>query len=246
MVDRRLLLAAAEKAKVSPSDKELNEFLDKAYEQAGSKEKFLEMMKQRGVSEEEFFAGSRRDFQLMQFLDKKVFTEITIKDEELKEYYDKNPEMFVQPEEVSARHILVKVEEKASEADVAKAKEKAEAILAEVKKSPDKFADIAGEKSEGPSKARGGDLGFFSAGQMVKPFSDAAFAMKPGDISDLVKTQFGFHVIKVENRRGGDSVEYDKMKERIREFLTRQHQKEKLEMYVADLRKDSSVILYID
>ena len=123
-----------------------------------------------------------------------------ITEEDARKWYEANKDSLAAPEEVRASHILVQ----AAEGDRAEARKKAEALLTEVKASPAKFAELAQKSSDDPgSAANGGDLGFFGRNQMVKPFEDAAFALKAGEISGLVETQFGFHIIKLVDRRGG-------------------------------------------
>jgi len=130
--------------------------------------------------------------------DPKLFvSQVEISDDEIGEYYDEHPAEFQNPKTVEARHILIKVDPQAGPEDVAKAKERIESILQKAKNGQD-FAELAKQFSEGPSKDKGGHLGSFRREAMVKPFSDKAFSMKAGDISDPVKTQFGWHIIKVE------------------------------------------------
>ena len=115
---------------------------------------------------------------------------------EAKDFYDKNPDKFKQGEGVRASHILVMANESADEATKKKARAKIDAVLKRVSAGED-FAVLAKENSEDGSKDQGGDLGFFTKGQMVPAFDEAAFALKPGEISDVVTTQFGYHIIKV-------------------------------------------------
>nr|WP_315598193.1 SurA N-terminal domain-containing protein [uncultured Cupriavidus sp.] len=118
--------------------------------------------------------------------------------EELKSYYDSNVQRFRTEEQRRASHILVTVPKDAKEADRKAAKEKAEKLLDEVRKHPETFADVAKKNSQDPgSAANGGDLGFMGRGALVKPFEDAMYALKDGQISDLVETDYGYHIIKL-------------------------------------------------
>ncbi len=119
-------------------------------------------------------------------------------EDDLRTYYKENLSRFMDPEQRRASHILINAPQSMAAADREKAKQRAEALLAEVKANPAQFADIAKKNSQDTgSAANGGDLGFFKSGDMVKPFADAAFAMKTGDISDVVATEYGYHIIKM-------------------------------------------------
>jgi peptidyl-prolyl cis-trans isomerase D len=128
---------------------------------------------------------------------KNYVAQVEISDDEIRAYYEEHPDEFQTPKTVEARHILIKVDQNAGPEDVAKAKERIENILQKAKDGQD-FAELAKQFSEGPSKDKGGYLGTFRREAMVKPFSDKAFSMQAGEISDPVRTQFGWHIIKVE------------------------------------------------
>ena len=141
-------------------------------------------------------------------------SQVTVDEDEIKEYYDSNIDKFKTEKTVEARHILIKVDPKADEqADLA-AKTKAEEI-AKMAKSGQDFAELAKTYSQGPTKDRGGYLGKFTQSQMVKPFADKAFSMAAGEISDPVKTQFGWHVIKVESVEEASTKTLDESRESI-------------------------------
>ena len=142
---------------------------------------------------------------------------ITVSDKELHEYYTANEKRFTVPEERRASHILVKVDAGASAADRAKAKAKAEGLLADLKKTPASFADLARKNSDDPGSAeKGGDLDFFGRGGLAaKPLEDAAFALKPDEISNLVESEFGYHIVKLAAVRGGTTRPFDSVKAEI-------------------------------
>lgn len=145
-------------------------------------------------------------------------------DAELKAFYERNKAQFSEPEQRRASHILITVPADADAAAKSAAKEKAAGLLAELKASPDKFADIAKASSQDPGSAeQGGDLGFFARDMMVKPFSDAAFALKEGEISDLVQSEYGFHIIQVTGSKGSGEKPLAEVKPEV-ESLYRQQQ----------------------
>ena len=141
---------------------------------------------------------------------------ITVSEDDLKKYYAENEKRFAVPEERRASHILVKADKSASADERAKAKAKAEALLAEVKKNPASFADVARKNSDDPGSAeRGGDLDYFGRGAMVKPFEDAAFGLKTDEISGVIESDFGYHIIKLTGVRGGDKKSFESVRAEI-------------------------------
>ena len=138
---------------------------------------------------------------------------ISVPEEDLRKYYTENEKRYTTPEERRASHILIKAEKSASQADRAKAKAKAEGLLAELKKNPAAFADLARKNSEDPGSAeKGGDLDFFGRGAMVKPFEDAAFGLKPDEVSGVVESDFGYHIIKLASVMGGEKRGFDSVR----------------------------------
>ena len=145
-------------------------------------------------------------------------SKVELTEEEIQQYYDTNTDEFVTPKTVEARHILFKVAENADEAAVEKARKKAEDVLKLAQEGKD-FAELAKTHSEGPSGKNGGWLGSFKKEAMVKPFADKAFSMKAGEVSDLVRTQFGWHIIKVEKVNEGSTRSFDEARKGIRAKL---------------------------
>lgn len=146
---------------------------------------------------EDYRTQPRIQARYVKFEPARYTSKTTVTPDEISQYYAEHKDMFKTPETVSARHILFKLTDKASDEEVAAAKKTAETVMNQAKAGED-FATLAKTHSSCPSKEKGGDLGSFTREQMVKPFSDAAFKMKVGDISEPVRTQFGWHIIKVE------------------------------------------------
>ncbi|HTS51707.1 MAG TPA: SurA N-terminal domain-containing protein [Burkholderiales bacterium] len=145
---------------------------------------------------------------------------VSVTAKELQDYYDSRVEQLGKPEERRASHILVAVAAGATPEQQAKAKEKAESLLAAAKKSPKGFAELAKKSSEDPgSAAEGGDLGFFARGKMVKPFDDAVFSMKVGDIVGPVQTQFGYHIIKLDAIKPSEVPQLESIKAKLEDEL---------------------------
>ena len=154
---------------------------------------------------------------------------LTVTPEELRKYFDENAARFALPEERRARHILLKVDPKASADDKQKVKAQAQALLDEVRKTPASFETLARKSSQDTgSAAQGGDLGFFQRGAMVKPFEDAVFALKPGEIApDVVESDFGFHVIQLVELKGGGKPAFESVEAQVRSEVLDQLAKRK-------------------
>jgi peptidyl-prolyl cis-trans isomerase D len=146
--------------------------------------------------------------------------QVKVSDEQIKDYYDDFIDTFKEKKQVKARHILLKLAENASQEEEQKARQKAADVLAKAKEGQD-FAELAKKHSEGPTAKDGGDLGYFSEGQMVKPFEEAAFKLKKGEVSDLVRTSFGYHIIKVEDVKEARTKSLEEVKGQIFSEMTR-------------------------
>jgi peptidyl-prolyl cis-trans isomerase C len=169
---------------------------------------------------------------------------IEIKPSDISTFYEKNPDKFQQPETVHAAHILVIVPQGSDEKAKAALKAKALEALKAARSGQD-FATLARKYSDDGSAQHGGDLGFFPRGQMVPAFEQAAFALKPGEISDLVETPFGFHIIKMIERRPGGTVPFAQVAPKIQEYLENQAQSEKAKAFVDTLKAKGKIEIYI-
>jgi len=187
---------AAYAAKVNPTDAELA-----AYHKAHA---------------QQFTAPERATIEYVVLDLAAIGKDITLAEGDLRKYYDENIARYTTSEERRASHILIKADKDLPAAERAKAKARAEAILAEVRKAPASFAEVARKQSEDTGSAgQGGDLDFFGRGAMVKPFEDAVFAMKQGEISNVVESDFGFHIIQLTAVRGGEKKPFDQVRPEI-------------------------------
>jgi peptidyl-prolyl cis-trans isomerase C len=167
-----------------------------------------------------------------------------INDADVLEFYEKSKARYETPEQVKASHILIKPDDSPTAdpntAD-ADARAKAEELLEQVKQGAD-FAQLAMENSACPSSSKGGDLGFGQRRSWVGPFADAAFAMQPGEISDVVKTRFGYHIIKITERKEADLTPLDEAKDDILMMLQGGREAELASKYVKSLRNAAEVV----
>ena len=166
--------------------------------------------------------------------------DVTVTDADAKKYYDENQKYFEQSEQVKASHILIKVEPTAEDSEKTTAREKIQEIKQKLEAGGD-FAELAKKSSEGPSGPNGGDLGYFGRGQMVPSFEETAFALEVGHVSEPVETQFGYHLIKVFDKKSGSTTPFEEVKERIEQFLKGQKMNEAVGLYIGTLKEKAEV-----
>jgi peptidyl-prolyl cis-trans isomerase C len=171
--------------------------------------------------------------------------DVNVTEADARKYYDENPKEFETPEQVRASHILISTKVTDPNQDPnqvkAQARQKAEDLLKKVRDGGD-FATLAKENSDCPSAPQGGELGLFRRGQMVPPFEEAAFALKPGEVSDVVETQFGYHIIKVTEHQDPNQIPFDTAKAGIISRLTGARKGEVLQKYVQSLRAGAKIV----
>lgn len=161
--------------------------------------------------------------------------QVSINEDDLSRYYTENAARYTTPEERRASHILIAADKALPAAERAAAKAKAEALLADITKHPDSFAELAKKNSQDPGSAvKGGDLDFFGRGAMVKPFEDVAYSLKVGETSGVVETDFGYHIIRVTDKRGGDKRSFESVRAEIEAEVRRQLAQQKFAEAAAD------------
>jgi peptidyl-prolyl cis-trans isomerase C len=221
-------------------DKQIDFKMSQNKSRFGSPEEFESAMKSAGVTEKELADITRKDLVISNYIEKTISPTVTVSDDDVKNFYNENKDQLKEEPQVKASHILIGVDSTASADDKKKAREKAEALLKEIRGGKD-FAEAAKTNSTCPSKEQGGDLGYFGKGQMVQPFEQAAFAMKVGEISDVVETQFGYHIIKLTGKKDGDAPKLEEIKEKISVFLKGQKTQKAVFDFVTKLRKEAKV-----
>jgi len=233
LIDYELLYQQGLKEKSKITNDEINLEIDKIKDNFSSPEEFDGALKANNITLTQLKEDIKRQLSINLIIDK-TRKQVNISDEELLEYYNENEESFLEPEQVRARHILVETEEGANN------------LLLQLKEGLTDFAELAKEKSIGPSAPNGGDLGFFARGEMVKEFEDAAFSLEPGEISEVVQTQFGYHIIKCEERKEKYSPNFEEAKEQISNTLKFQGEDEAILALISKLREEATIIFNYD
>lgn len=240
LIASELLYQEGKKEGFEVDDKAVEEQLSQWKKQFPSDEEYKKAIEKMNVSEDTMRSDIRKDLTIQKLVMDRFVDKTSVPEEEIKAYYDANPDMFKRPEQVQASHILIKAGPEATESEKDAALKKIKEIQEKQKKGED-FAELAKAHSECPSSAKGGDLGYFGRGQMVPPFEEAAFGMKPGEVSDVVTTQFGYHLIKVTDKKPEATVAYDEMKGRIGQYLKQEKVQNEVKAFVEKLRKEAKI-----
>ena len=237
MIGSEVVYQQAEKDKVAPTEEQIQEQIDSFNESIKDDTDYQAELKKMGIDEEFLKFQFARDLANSN-LQEKFEEDTKISENDMKKYYEDNKDDFY-TDTVTASHILIKTQDdegnELSDTKKKEAKKKAEEVLAKVKAGED-FAELAKEYSEDSSASSGGDLGTFGRGKMVTEFEDAAFAMNAGEISDIVQTEYGYHIIKVTDRVNKQES-YEDVKDKIKSTLV----SEKYAEYIEKLREDSDI-----
>jgi foldase protein PrsA len=230
LIIKKIIKLEAKKQNIKVTKDEIQDELDKTIENFGSKEAFKNTLEYYGITEDSL----KEDIELNLYVSKLLKSEVKITEEEMKDYFEENKDDFKQEEQVKARHILVENEETAKEI-----KQKLD--------NGENFEELAKKYStDTETKEKGGDLGFFSKGEMVKEFEEVAFSLKVGEISNPVKTKYGYHIIKVEDRKEAKEANYEESKEEIREKLFEEKLPDVYQSWIEEKMKEYNVQTFLN
>ncbi|MBJ6751072.1 peptidylprolyl isomerase [Geomonas anaerohicana] len=236
-----LLYQEAVKLEVPDLDKQVTDKVAQNRAKFKTDQEFIDALKSVDMTMQDMQDFTRKDIVINNFIEQKFTAKAAATDAEAKKFYEDNKnQYFMQPEGVRASHILVSVDEKATPEERKRAKEKAEALLKRVKAGED-FAAVAKAESSCPSASQGGDLGAFGRGEMVPAFEKAAFALKTGEVSGVVESEFGYHIIKVTDKQEAGAEKFDNVKDKIADFLKRQKVQQEVTSLVEQLKKTAKI-----
>jgi len=225
LIEQKIIELEAKKQNIVPTEEDIQKEMETYYEYYGGEEGFKQTLALSGYS----LADFKEDLALNLKIKKLLEPRISISEEEIKTYFEENKSAFAQEEQVKASHILVETEEKANE------------VKEKLDKGED-FAKLAKEYSTDTlTKENGGDLGFFGHGDMVKEFEEAAFSLNVGEISSPVKTEYGYHIIKVEEKKEAQEANYEQSKEKIRNALFEQKAHEEYNDWLRELYEQYTI-----
>ena len=245
LVAYHLLAQESRSRKLPVADTDVDARLAEIRKGFPTEDAFKQGIAAQGLTPDHLRDQARTSLEVAKVIDVEVTPKVTVQDAEVSTFYQQNLERFKQGDSVHASHILFGVPQDASPEQKNEAKAKAQAALKEVRGGAD-FATLARAQSQDQGSApRGGDLGFFPKGQMNPQFEDAAFKLKAGAISPVVETPFGFHIIKVHERRGPRTAPLTEVAAQIKDFLTQGQREQKLEQFVEQVKAKGKVEILI-
>ena len=241
LVAYHLLAQESRARKIAVGDQDVEARLAEIRKSFPSEDAFKQGIAAQGLTPEHLREQTRTSLEVTKVIEAEVTPKVVVQDAEVSTFYEQNLERFKQGESVRASHILFGVAQDATPVQKTDAKAKAQAALKEVRAGGD-FAALARAQSQDQGSApQGGDLGFFPKGQMNPQFEDAAFKLKAGAVSPVVETPFGFHIIKVHERRAPRTAPLTEVAGQIKEFLTQGQREQKLEQFVDQVKAKGKI-----
>jgi peptidyl-prolyl cis-trans isomerase C len=244
LIEKEVVWQESQRRNIEVKPAEVEAAIEQVVARYKTREDYLRRVQNAGFDEKSYAEYLRQELGIKKFLES-GFEVPAVTDEEIHAFYLANPDKFTRPERVRARHVLVRVQQGADEAARTAARKRIEEVLARARKGAD-FAALAEQYSDdASSNTNGGDLGLFARGRMVPEFEQAVFAMKPGQISDIVESSFGYHVIKFEERDPGGLVPEDQVRERVRKSIGEERRAATIRDGVKALRERAKVEVYV-
>jgi len=240
-----LLQQEAKAQHIVPSEQAVDQQLATTKKRFSSAEAYQQALKQMGLTEEMLRQQARDELATQKYLETQVMSNVAVSEQAIRDFYDKNKDQVRSPDRMHLRHILIAVNPKASPADKEKAKAKAEDLRKQITGGAD-FAKLAEANSDDPgSKVRGGDLDWVVAGQTPPAFEKAAMALKTNEISPVVESPVGFHIIQLLERQAAGVVPYEQAKDRLGMMLKQKQAQELMQAKVKELRAKAKVDVYL-
>jgi peptidyl-prolyl cis-trans isomerase C len=240
LINLRLLYQHSLTKGIRVEDGEVESYYQAKVAKYQSKRDYEESIKEAGLTDADIKMRIRRTLGAQKFVDEHIAPKATVSDAEVRAYYEANPNEFEHDVLVHAAHILIKISPWADEETKRKAKEKLLDIRAQILAGAD-FAEMAKKHSEGPSRANGGDLGYFGYAQMAPTFETAAFSLREGEISKVVTTQFGYHLIKVYDRKPAGKETFEEAAPILKSRFHNERMATELQTVVAQLKANATI-----
>lgn len=245
LIAYRLLLHESRSRKVAVPDAEVAERLDSIRKQFPTEAAFTAMLAEQQLTLDQARTEMRNEMSVARLLETEIAPKVSVSDSDIATFYKQNPSEFQLPPQVRASHILISAPQDADAATKTTARGQAAGLLTRARAGED-FAALAREFSQDPGSAvNGGDLGFFKQGDMVGPFNDVAFSLAPNAISDVVETDFGYHIIKVVEKQAARSVPLEEARPSIEQYLEGLSRRQHTQTFLETLRDKGKIDVYL-
>jgi len=245
LVAYHVVAQAAREQKVDVSDADVENQMKAIRQGFPTEQAFQQGIAGQGLTLDELRKQTRMSLQIQKVIESEINSKISVADAEVDTFYKQNLDRFKEGDSVHASHILIGVPQTASPAEKDQAKAKAQQILKQIRAGGD-FAALARTESQDPGSAQNsGDLGFFQKGLMTPAFEKAAFELKPGAVSGLVESPFGFHIIKVHGRRAPRTVPFAEVSPQIKDFLTQNLRQAKLQQFIDEKKAKTKIEILV-
>ena len=242
LINQEILYQAAVEKGYTVNKAEIDVQVEELKRQSGGEQNFLEGLNNRAMTLEDLKQELIQTILWKEFQQKEFESKISVTSREVREYYDTYPEFFSSPPLVRAHHILIKVGPNAPQVEVVEAMAKIDAVQKKLE-AGQTFEELARQYSEGPSAPDGGSLGYINPGQMDPNFEKTAFTLTPGKVSNVIRTRFGFHIIKVTDRRPGQLTPFPEVREYIIEHLKTAKTNREVEIYLDQKKQNTAIEL---
>lgn len=239
LIEKELQYQEAKRKGIKVEKKEIKERVEDIKKRFPSEKAFKEALKKSGLGRRDFEARIERELIIGKIYEEEVEDKIRVSDEDLKNHYEKNKDRYRELEKIKLRHIMIKFDPSKT-GDKEEAKAKAEEILKRANSGED-FADLAYRYSEDPYRVKGGDLGYIHRGRMEPELEETAFKMKVGDITGPVETEYGYYIIKVEDRKPEIQFSFDEVRDRIKKELEGKRREERKREWIRLLREKAKI-----
>ncbi len=246
LVEQKLIIQVGREMEIKVADKEIDDRRSEMMAQAGlSEEDFLAALTREGMTLERYNEGIEEQILAQKVFAMEVRSRVQLSEKSIKKHYEKNKALSTTPKKISVRHILLIVPSEATDDALNGVLLKISAIRREIKEEGLDFAEAARKYSEGPSGSEGGNLGEIGRGQMVESFDAAAFSLASGEVSEPVRTKFGFHLIKVDSVSGGKSRPFEEVRKEIENKMYAEMFEEIRSDWISEIKKDAFIDIKI-
>lgn len=244
LINRELICQAGQKEGIAVDDNEISKAMENIRNRFPGATEFQDFLKKVDITEEQLRAQFWKGFMVARYAEPHFADKSRISEQDIRKYYEKNRNQFKTPEQVRARHILIKIEPP-GEQDQRKAARSTIDIIRKRLGRGEHFSELAEGYSQCPSRVRGGDLGYVTRGQLPEAFEKAAFAMRPGQTSPPVETPYGYHLIRVEERKQETTRPYAETKEEIGRYLKSEKVESEMSRFVEGLRQKANIEIFM-